>query len=114
MDITVYRAKEGCFVLIPEVFQPSMACRQLFETLVECGQVSFADALLSDRWSRVIVDIERDTYAVLTAHAAAELFGPDHACLGSGKAVERTAVRQVPSVPLSVGPGSLAWESSES
>ncbi len=100
MDITVYRATEGRYVLIPKVFQPSMACRQLFETLVECGQVSFSDALRSDLWSRVIDDIERDTYAVLMARAAAELIGPDHRCLGSRNPVERTAVRQVQSVAL--------------
>ncbi len=83
MDITIYRVPDGRYVLVPEVFQPSLKCRFRFETLTHCGEINVADSLCKGTWLQVLADIERETYAVLDPDAAGVLLGPGHRCLAA-------------------------------
>ncbi|MEO5628840.1 MAG: hypothetical protein ABIQ62_03595 [Thermomonas sp.] len=86
MDITIYRAPEGRYVLVPEVFQPSSECLHRFGTLSHCGQVNLAETLCTDTARQVVADIERDTYALLEPAAARVFLGPGHHCLAAESA----------------------------
>ncbi len=84
MDLTVYRVADGCFVLVPACFQPSMACRRQYGALGRCGQVGIDEALCSIAWQRVIDEIDRNSYALVTPQDADLLLGAGHRCLQAG------------------------------
>ncbi|MEO6155646.1 MAG: hypothetical protein ABIP16_07960 [Thermomonas sp.] len=101
MDITIYRAPDGRYILVPEVFQPSSECRHRFGILTHCGEVDIADTRCAATARQVLADIERDSYAMLEAAAAHVLLGPGHRCL----AVESAGELKRPSEAVSYGHG---------
>ncbi|WP_149196274.1 hypothetical protein [Luteimonas suaedae] len=85
MDITVYSCGENELVIVPKCVQPSVEALSRFGPLMPCGSATVADDATT--WARVVADMERHTYAVVSLSDARQLLGLMHPALRSRRRV---------------------------
>jgi hypothetical protein len=80
MELIVYAGRTSELLLVPSCFLPSAEAQHAHGPLSLRGRLSFEDASAGE-WQRVVGDIERHSYAVLTTAEAERLLGRNHPCL---------------------------------
>ena len=74
MEIIIYKAKSGHFLLMPSCFLPSQEAVRMHGPVRRHGRAFVSDANPSKRWQALVVEIDRCTYAIVTAAEAERIF----------------------------------------
>ena len=74
MEIIIYKAKSGQFLLVPSCFLPSQEAVRVHGPMRRHGRAFVSDANPSKRWQTLVVEIDRCTYAIVTAAEAGRIF----------------------------------------
>jgi hypothetical protein len=80
VEVIVYVGRADELLLVPSCFLPSAEAQHAHGPLSLRGRLTFEESS-AGVWKRVVGDIERHSYAVLTAAAAKRLLGRNHPCL---------------------------------
>lgn len=81
MEIMVYSCGENELVIVPRCLQPSVEALARFGPLMPRGSATVADDSTALSWTRVVADLERRSYAVVSLSDAQLLLGPRHPTL---------------------------------
>ena len=95
MEIIVYKAKSGQFLLVPSCFLPSQEAARMHGPLRRHGRVFVSDANPPKRWQALVVEIDRCAYAVVTATEAERIFVTRRRDVASAAPLEATRVARL-------------------